>query len=248
MAFPFTIKTPWWQTKWFYALCGIFIGSVLYGLYRFRIGQLKKLYSIRTKISQDLHDEVGATLSSIHVFSSVAAKAMNGDTVKAQDALKQINVNTRQVMENMSDIVWAMHTGNKGEISFENKLKNYGYELLTPLNITCYYQIDKNVEKQLTNIEARKNILLIAKEALNNISKHSKATEAFVHLKAAGKNLQLEIRDNGKGLNGDKRRNGNGLQNMKDRVKVLGGEFQFVDENGTGTHISCIIPLASIRD
>ena len=94
---------------------------------------------MRTRISQDLHDEVGATLSSIHVYSSVASKLISQDTAKAQDALKQINLNTRQVMENMNDIVWAMNNGNPGEISLESKLKNYGYELLTPFNIVCHY-------------------------------------------------------------------------------------------------------------
>jgi ligand-binding sensor domain-containing protein len=246
--FPFIIKTPWWQTKGFYTLCGLVVIAVLYSLYRFRINQLRKLYAVRNKISQDLHDEVGATLSSIHVYSSVASKAMSGDAEKAQDALTQINTNTRQVMENMNDIVWAMHTGNKGEISFESKLKNYGYELLTPLNINCTYHINKETEKQLTSIEARKNLLLIAKEALNNISKHSNATEASVQLMTTGKNLLLEITDDGKGLSGENRRQGNGLQNMKSRVDVLNGQLEFMSKNGNGTHIRCTIPLTSIRD
>jgi ligand-binding sensor domain-containing protein len=242
---PFIIKTPWWQARWFYALCGLLIAGTLYGIYRFRVNQLKKLYAIRSKISRDLHDEVGATLSSIHIYSSVASKAMNADAGKAQDALQQINVNARQVMENMNDIVWAMHTGTKGEITFENKLKNYGYELLTPLNITCAYHIDTDAEKLLTNIEARKNILLITKEAINNIAKHSGATQASINLKVTGKDLQLEIHDNGKGL--ETKRNGNGFQNMKNRTEALGGHFNF-SGNGNGTHIQCMIPITSIRD
>ena len=59
------------------------------------------------------------------------------------------------------------------------RLKNYGYDLLTPLNIKCVYQIDKEAEKKLVNMEARKNILLIAKEAINNIGKYSQGTEVF---------------------------------------------------------------------
>ena len=246
VVFFFTIKTPWWQTWWFYTLCGLCVAGVLYGVYRFRIDQLRKLYSVRNKISQDLHDEVGATLSSIHVYSSVASKAMNADPEKSQDALNQININTRQVMENMNDIVWAMHTGNKGEITFENKLKNYGYELLTPLNISCTYDINKEAEKLMTNIEARKNMLLISKEAINNIAKHSGASEASVLLKIAGRSIQLEIIDNGKGI--ENKRNGNGLQNMKSRTEALGGKFQFSSNGNEGTHINCIIPITNIRD
>ena len=244
--FPFVIKTPWWQTWWFYTLCGLCVAAFLYGIYRFRINQLRKLFSVRNKISQDLHDEVGATLSSIHVYSSVASKAMNADPEKSQDALNQININTRQVMENMNDIVWAMHTGNKGEITFENKLKNYGYELLTPLNISCTYDINKEAEKLMTSIEARKNMLLISKEAINNIAKHSGATVASVRLKIAGRDIQLEIIDNGRGL--ENKKHGNGLQNMKSRTEALGGQFHFSTNGNGGTHIKCVIPITNIRD
>jgi signal transduction histidine kinase len=171
---------------------------------------------------------------------------MTIDNVKARHALKQINDNARQVMENMNDIVWAMHTGNGESISFENKLKNYSYELLTPLNIACTYQINKNAEKQMTGIETRKNILLITKEAINNIAKHSGATTASIHLILDGKTLVLEIIDDGKGL--EKRKNGNGLQNMQDRVQSLGGNFELISRNGGGTHIRCRVPIAKIRD
>ncbi len=244
----FTIKAPWWQTSWFYILCGITIAGLLYGAYRFRISQLQKLYAVRGKISRDLHDEVGATLSSIHVYSSVASRSMANDVIKAENALKQINVNARQVMENMNDIVWAMHSGQEGGISFENKVKNYGYELLTPLNISCSYYIDRDAERLLTKIEARKNILLVTKEAINNISRHSDASAASVQLKIAGKNLQLDISDNGKGMNPGARKNGNGFQNMKNRVQALGGKFHVSEQEAGGLHVSCTVPIANIRD
>ena len=244
----FTILTPWWQSRWFYTFCALTIAALLFAFYRYRINQLKKVLAMRTKISQDLHDEVGATLSSIHVYSSVAAKTMEVDSGKAKDALQQINENTRQVMENMSDIVWAINANNMGGTTLAGKLKNYGYELLTPLNIQCIYRIDKEAEKKLVNIEARKNILLIAKEAMNNIAKYSNATEAMVRLEFAGKNLQLEITDNGKGLAPNNNRVGNGLNNMKNRTESLGGLFRFSSAENKGTAVRCSIPLTSISD
>lgn len=245
---PIYISTPFWRTWWFSSLCAAALITVLYLAYRYRINQLKKLMRVRARISQDLHDEVGAALSSIHVYSSVATKAMGKDAEKAREALTHINQNTRQVMENMSDIVWAINTGDVGETALEAKLKNYGYELLSPLNIRCTYWIDKETDKKLVNIEARKNILLIVKEAMNNIAKYSIATEAVVKLEFHHKFLHLEIGDNGKGVDQVNNRQGNGLHNMRQRAEVLGGTFLFNSEKDKGTVVQCKIPLTNIRD
>ena len=242
------ISPPFWKTWWFYVLGGLLCASVLYLFYSYRINQLKKLMKVRARISQDLHDEVGATLSSIHVYSSVASKAMDKDTQRAKEALTQINQNTRQVMENMGDIVWAINTGDGGETAFEAKVKNYGYELLTPLNIQCIYWIDKDVDKRLVNIEARKNVLLIVKEAMNNIAKYSEATEAMVKLEFRNKNLRLEIADNGKGFNEGSIRSGNGLHNMRKRSESLGGSFELGSEKTKGTILRFAIPITNISD
>ncbi|HET9279010.1 MAG TPA: two-component regulator propeller domain-containing protein [Flavitalea sp.] len=242
------ISPPFWKTWWFYVLAGLSVAAFLYFLYSYRINQLKKLMAVRARISQDLHDEVGAALSSIHVYSSVASKAMDKDTQRAKEALTQINQNTRQVMENMGDIVWAINIGDAGDTSFEAKVKNYGYELLTPLNIQCIYWIDKDVDKRLVNIEARKNVLLIVKEAMNNIAKYSEATEAMVKLEFRNKSLRLEIADNGRGFNEGSNRSGNGLHNMRKRSESLGGSFELSSEKSKGTILRFAIPITNISD
>jgi ligand-binding sensor domain-containing protein len=242
------IIPPFWNTWWFYSLAAVFVILVLWSIYRYRINHLKKMMTIRTKISQDLHDEIGSALSSIHVYSSVAARSMEKDPPKAKEALSHINENTRQVMESMSDIVWAINTGRLGETTLEVKLKNYGYELLTPLNIQCYYLIDKEAEKKLVNIEARKNLLLIAKEAMNNIAKYSGASEVTVRLEFTGKMLVLAITDNGKGIGNLDNRAGHGLNNMKQRAEALGGELLIISGQENGTSVQCEIPFTTISD
>jgi signal transduction histidine kinase len=202
----------------------------------------------RNRIAQDLHDDVGATLSSIHVYSSVAVRTLKTDPEKLTDVLGQIKENTRQVMENMSDIIWAIKANESGDLTLENKLKNYGYELLSPLNILCDYLIDKEADKRLVNMEARKNILLIAKEAMNNVAKYSCATEARIRLEFIGEELQLEISDNGKGFDDGQRRVGNGLQNMKQRGEILGGKLFVTTGKQIGTTVLFLVPIAKISD
>ena len=201
----------------------------------------------RNRIAQDLHDDIGATLSSIHVYSSVASKVAAQDEGKLKEALQQIKENTRQVMENMSDIIWAIKANQSGDLTFENKLKNYGYELLSPLNIRCSYLINKSAEEKLVNVEARKNILLIAKEAMNNIAKYSQATDVTIRLDSSNGHLLLEIVDNGQGFD-ENRHFGNGFHNMQQRGKDVGGELNIASEKGSGTSVLFKVPIAKISD
>ena len=213
--------------------------------------KIKAIYETReqerNRIAQDLHDDIGATLSSIHVYSSVASRVIENDKQKLAEALQQIKENTRQVMENMGDIIWAIKANQIGDLSFENKLKNYGYDLLSPQNIRCVYSINKKAEEKLVNIEARKNILLIAKEAMNNIAKYSQATEVMIRLELSGEQLLLEIADNGKGFD-ENRHFGNGLYNMQQRGKDLGGELAINSTRESGTSVSFTVPIAKISD
>jgi signal transduction histidine kinase len=202
----------------------------------------------RNRIARDLHDEIGSTLSSIHVYSSAAIKALEKNPDKAPEILDHINKNSRQVMENMSDIVWAINPGQNGEMSLEHKLKNYGYELLTPQAINCTYVVDPEAVSKLVLMEARKNILLVAKEAMHNIAKYSNATQASVRLTLQDENLILEVTDNGKGFSLQNRRSGHGLHNMESRIRELNGEFEIVSNPGQGTRITCRIPVVRTTD
>ncbi len=202
----------------------------------------------RNRIAGELHDDLGATLSSIHIYSTVAERSLKDNPEKALNVLQQINHSTRQVMENMSDIVWAMKQEQAGEKSFSGRIKNYGYDLLTSKNIECEYQIEEQAENLLRNLDAKKNILLVVKEAMNNISKYSGATKAEITMHADASTLYILIGDNGKGFRVGENIHGNGLGNMKNRTEHLGGKFSLQSEPGRGTIVELSLPLTRISD
>ena len=249
---PIHIRPPFWKTWWFIFLSAAVIITAIYGFYRYRIQQVKKIYSVRAKISQDLHDDIGASLSSIHFNSSIAEQQVKNNPDKAKELLRQINRNTRQVIEDVSDIVWANHSDKKEKYSLAGRIKNYGYDLLSQKNIDCKYSIDAQAEKKLSNPEARRNILLIIKEAMNNIAKYSGADHAEVSVAVYGPDLSVSISDNGKGFDPDSYResngHGNGLSNMKKRTESIGGHFDIQSSEGRGTSIHCLIPLPNISE
>ncbi len=244
----FIILTPWWRAMWFWMLCSVALLICVYALYRFRWLQVRRIQTLRESISRDLHDEVGSALSSIHLYSTVASRSMQHDPPGVSKALGHIHTNTQQVMEKMGDIIWAIQTGEDGRITFEHKVKNYGFELLAPLNINCTYMVTTEAEQKLRHMGLRRNLLLITKEAINNIARYSQATEASVDLSLQGNYFKLRIHDNGHGFDPDIQYQGNGLNNMRKRTTEMGGTLRIMSSVTDGTTLICMIPITKIRD
>lgn len=201
----------------------------------------------REMISADLHDDLGASLSSIHLNASMVQKTLHYDIVNAESALKNVVRDLKLVIENMGDIIWAINPDRKAHKSISGQLKDFYFDLMDGYGIQCNYHIDQALETQITNIDARKNLLLIAKEAINNILKHAEATRIDVFFNEQNKMVLLEIQDNGIGMKEtEKTFSGNGLQNMKNRTEKINGEFKIKSELGVGTTISCLVPLTNI--
>ena len=206
-----------------------------------------ELNNQRSTISADLHDDLGASLSSIHLNTAMVQKLIHKDNPKAYALLSRIVKDLKMVIENMGDIIWVINPDEKAQKSISGQLKDFYFDLMDGYGIQCNYHIDQSLEAQITNINARKNLLLIAKEAINNILKHSKSTRIDVFLKEQDNSILLEIQDNGIGMiDTEKTFSGNGLQNMKNRTEKINGAFKIKSEVGVGTTISCLVPLTNI--
>ncbi|HLP19770.1 MAG TPA: two-component regulator propeller domain-containing protein, partial [Chitinophagales bacterium] len=109
----FVIATPFYYTWWFIAICMAVMAAIGYAFYRYRISQLMKLQAMRNKIARDLHDDIGSTLGSISVFSEAAKQLLQQEkTERAQNMLLKIGDTSREMIENMSDIVWSVNPKN----------------------------------------------------------------------------------------------------------------------------------------
>jgi len=243
-----SIAPPYWRTWWFLSACVLLGLFCLYAWHRYRIQQVKKIFAVRNKISRDLHDDIGASLSSIHFYTSAAEKEIEKDPGKAKNVLRQINQRSRQIIENISDIVWANQTQQPETSTLAGRIKNYGYDLLTQQNIDCIYLIDPRIETKLSSPEARRNILLIIKEAMNNMAKYSKAENAQVEVKLNGRFFLMTIRDDGQGFDIGSASKGNGIRNMQMRASSLGGKLTIHSSPMRGTVIDCEIPIPNISE
>ncbi len=220
--------------------------SIGFLVYRYYQNQKIAISKIRHTISQDLHDDIGASLSSLQIYGAVAEKTFKTNPEKAIEMLHKISTQSKTVMENMNDIVWSMNTNNANATSLEAKVKNYSVELLSDNNINFDCSIDASIEPMLKSITAKKNILLIIREAMNNIAKYSKASASTLQINIVDKNVEITITDNGVGFDMKNEKKGNGLWNMEQRAKELNGNFDIDTSQNNGTSLLVTIPLKSV--
>lgn len=234
------------NTRLMLAMIGITFLVIGFLVYRYFQNQKIAVSKIRQKISQDLHDDIGASLSSLQIYGTIAEQSLSSNPDKAIEMVNKISSQSKEIMENMNDIVWSMKSGGSSNTSFEIKIKNYASGLLADGNIAFTYNIMPNADAVITGITARKNILLIAKEAMNNIAKYSKAKMAGLSLYTDNKGLIMIIEDDGIGFDAGAAV-GNGLENMEQRTKELSGIFLIETALGKGTKIKTVFPLQSIN-
>ncbi len=239
------VSPPYWKTWWFYLLCTVAIAAILYSIYRMRINQLLQLQHIRMRIARDLHDDIGSTLSSINMISSMANKSTVAEK-KSTDLFSTISSASRQAMELMNDIVWSINPKNDRMEMMLIRMRQYAGELLEAAHISFTIEMDEQCNNILLAIEKRKDFYLIFKEAINNLAKYSHASEANIKMNCVNRMLILIVTDNGIGfsLENGSSRAGNGLKNMQARAELLKGKIKIISDPGKGTQIDLRIPLS----
>jgi len=226
------IIPPFWATWWFLVLCIIVAGSVTYVFYRIRLAQLLRLERLRAKISTDLHDDMGSTLSSISILSEMALKA-NESTKHSM--LSEIKDNTITLMERMDDIVWSINPRNDSFDRLMVRVQNFASKLFEAKGIDYQIDVPENISHVKLSMDHRQHVYLIMKEAVNNLVKYSESKFASIRVSASP--LTIEITDQGKGFDVSKPFHGNGIQSMRNRAKLMKAELQIQSTQGVGSTI-----------
>lgn len=230
------IKPPFWKTWWFYLLIALMVSAILWMIYRYRINELKKIHRLRSKISQDLHDEVGATLSGVTLMSELVMKKIkSGNEAEVQNYIERIAGESKEMAEKMNDIVWAINPRNDSLEKVLNKVQAYAMPVCSSRSIRFHAtKPDEPLESGVSMLQ-RNNIYLICKEAINNAVKHSGAGNIWFSLEKKNGETCITIRDDGKGFEEINRRSGEGLLNMKARAAEIKAKFTILADKENGT-------------
>ncbi len=231
----------------------IFLLIVLTGLfafYRFRQVQFRRQEAERTRIARDLHDDVGATLGSISIYSEVAKNKLSVHS-ELNEVIEKIGDSSREMLEKMNDIVWSVNPKNDNAEQLIQRMKNFAAVMLTSRNIEFAFHTDLvKMDEMKLGMEQRKNIFLIFKEGLHNIVKYSQAKKVEVKFNVKKNIVYFTLQDDGKGfeMHADGKvlpeiYNGNGIRNMKARAEAIGASFEIKSEPGKGT---CILVSVAV--
>jgi signal transduction histidine kinase len=228
--------------QWFYA--GTFFEVVVFSFaMSVKVREvLDRLHALRTRLSRDLHDEIGATLTSISFLTEVARQPSRSVEERSR-SLEMIGEYSREMITEMNDIVWAINPGNDRFTRITDRMKNFGQTLLAAKNISFHFEAADSLEEIKLNTQQRKNLYLVFKEAVNNAVKYSQCTQLFVDMELENSSVRMSIRDQGDGFNMNDHPAGNGMDNMKARASEIGGELSIHTARGKGTTVELLFPI-----
>lgn len=207
------------------------------------IEELNRLLALRQRLSADMHDDIGSTLSSISLYTH--SLLMQPQTTAQQLILEKIKQNAQHVQESVSDIIWSVNPHMDLMAQVVARMRAFGADMTEHAGIAFVFNFDEEVTKLTVEMSARRNLYLIYKEAINNAVKYSACKQITVTLTGNNDLFGMEICDNGIGFETGKQHQGNGLQNMQHRADEMSGTLEIISKQQQGTRLTLNFPLSN---
>lgn len=232
ISLPISVNQVFYKRWWFYIVWGLLTLLFFYMIRKYELNHIKKIEQLRLRISRDLHDELGSSLTGIAIRAELLKEEIG--EIKKEEFLNEISTQSRFAVDSLSDIVWALDSTNNSIGDLYDRMESVLFQLLTPLKINYSFQPLKGMKKYISlNQDYRQHIFLIFKEAITNIVKHSNATNVDVIITKEVNKLKLTIKDNGTNVPKCKDKlNGHGIENIKLRAKKIKGKIKIDTTNG----------------
>ena len=250
ISYSFIILPPWWQTWWFRSislfLTTIALAIIIRNYYRRKLHQqqliLEKHQAIekeRTRIATDMHDDLGAGLSTIRFLSEKVKR--NTFSEVTRDDVDKMQSASNELIDKMNEIIWSMNEKNDSLEQLVFYTRSYAMEYCENNILSCEISLPESIPPVVVSGEMRRNIFLTVKEGLHNIVKHANAKNVNISINISDK-IDIAVQDDGQGLiHGHRIQSGNGLKNMRKRIESIGGCIDFKNEKGMTVLLS--VPL-----
>lgn len=249
------VMVRFWQTWWFSGVIALVVlatvgGSVRmverrrYQLQLQRAEQQHALEQERARIAQDLHDDLGSSLTRLTLLSGLV-KADKDNPEQVEVHAGKLSLAADQTVRALEEIVWAVRPGSDTLQSLVDYIAHFANELFDGNTTRCRLDLPHDLPALPLPPDMRHNIFLIVKEALTNALKHAGAHEVQVHAKVYGRLIEFQVQDDGKGFAHETFAEGrrNGLGNMRRRAAAIGGTLNFDSKPGQGTRVKVTVRL-----
>jgi signal transduction histidine kinase/ligand-binding sensor domain-containing protein len=258
----FVIAPFFWQTWWFVGSCvlaalfavAFLVRTITRRRLQRRIEQMERQHEIereRARIAQDIHDDVGASLSRIAMLSQPARRDL-AEPDRTAAMLARIYATAREVTRSLDEIVWAVDPRHDTLDSLVDYMGRFAQDFLTAANLRCRLDLPVEVPPWPLTAEIRHNLFLAFKEVLNNAVKHAAASQVRILLRLHPDAFELVVADNGRGFDpaqpgsteAGRLAAGNGLPNLRKRLARIGGRCEILSTRDEGTSVSLRVDLA----
>jgi len=258
------VRPFYYQTWWFKTMAGlVIVGSLSLAVrraatrkYRRKLALLQQQHAVerdRTRIAKDIHDDIGAGLTQITLLSELARR----EPEQSRGHLDRICDSARQLTRAMDEIVWAVDPQHDTFNGLMDYISAFTEDFLRVAGIRCRMDLPMTLPVLRVDAELRYNLFLALKEVLNNLVKHSRATEVWLRLRLAPDAFTLVIEDNGQGLPGatteaakpagtDRIASGSGLANLEKRMMAIGGRCVMHSTAGQGTRVELTVAMSGV--
>ena len=196
--------------------------------------------SERLRIAQELHDEVGQTLTAVLLqLSRVEGRLpahLSGELREAQDA-------ARASLEDVRRIATDLRPEALRELGLASALAALG----DGFGRRAGLHVDRRIQTPLPALSSQAELAVyrVAQEALTNVARHANSDDASMTVESDGERLTLTVRDRGRGLNDGSSTNGNGMRGMKERAALIGANLTVESAGGgPGTELRLDLPLS----
>jgi signal transduction histidine kinase/ligand-binding sensor domain-containing protein len=248
----FTVAPFFWQTWWFRLGALVLFTSGVIAIVRYisfrrlqaemrLMGQRAALDKERARIARDLHDDLGCSLNKVALTLDMTQRRLE-TTESLNGEIHHCSAMVRQAAKSVDEIVWAINPRNDTLRYMVDYISQFAVEFLHAADIPCRVDLPDDVPdvpEQHLSPEARHNLFLVVKEALNNVACHAHASEVRLRVTAAEDQVAIVIEDNGRGFeHAPDNASCDGLRNMRQRMEEIGGRFEFETRPGAGTRVA----------
>jgi signal transduction histidine kinase len=240
----FVVLAPVWQRWWFLAILAVLGAVAAYALHRWRLARVVELERVRTRIATDLHDDIGSGLSQIAILTEVVRRKGEAGARAVPEALSEIAGTARELVDSMSDIVWAIDPEHDRIGDLTHRMRRFAEDLCGAAGIALTFRAPDSGKSVVVGALVRRQVYLVLKESLNNAVRHSGCNEALVEFRLEGGDLRLTVADNGRGFDPDaaSANGGHGVKSIRERARRLGGSVEWKSLPG-GTAVELRAPL-----
>lgn len=241
------VQTPFWKATWFWFLVSLvsigFFGFLIWFRYRLKLSRMMEIEKIRKAAARDFHDEMGSKLSIITLYSELAKAELKNADDNTHNFLEKVIHTSGDLYQSMKDLIWALQPEKDNLQGLFLQIKDYGEELYRHSNMKFETEgIPEKLGTLEVPMKARRHILFLFKEAMNNAFRHSRANKVNLNIFKANNQIIFELADDGIGWRKDQEKQGNGLSNMQARARESNAILN-ISTNKKGSLIQLILHL-----